>query len=162
MRAEVPRWRGDRSATQDWVRQHFEVPMEPAEEVLRIATLRALVMTEIDAGDVEAAMFRHGSDPINRGRTREDREFPSTIQMGSQGFFIAAAEAELTRAGTPDPEAWKKAENLASWRYWTLYCRARRLEASHILDKDVATEIASLRADAESLEGILRILDSLD
>ncbi len=84
------------------------------------------------------------------------------IQVGSVEFFVAAAEAELTRAGTPDPEAWERAANLAAWRYWKMYCRVRRVEALHALGNDVSSEIATVRSDAESLEGILRILDALD
>ena len=160
MRAETAALLGDRSAVQDWVGEHFEVPMEPAEQVMRVATLRALVMVEIDVGDVDAAMAAADRIRSIAGRKREAR-IP-TVQVGSVEFFVAAAEAELTRAGTPDPAAWGMAENLASWRYWTLYCRARRVEALHALGNDVSTEIAALRADAESLEGILRILDSLE
>ncbi len=163
MRAEIAASRGDRSAVQDWVRQHFEVPMEPAEDVLRIATLRALVMAEIEAGDVDAAMsvmerIRSIAGPESELRAAMHQ----AIQVGSVEFFVAAAEAELTRAGTPDPEAWQRAANLAAWKYWKIYCRVRRVEALHALGNDVATEIGAVRAEAESLEGILRILDALD
>jgi predicted ATPase/class 3 adenylate cyclase len=163
MRAEVAALRGDRLAARDWVRLHFEVPMEPTEEIMRIATLRALVMAEIDAGDVDAAMsvmerIRSIAGPVEEPRI----SMFQAMQVGSVEFFVAAAEAELTRAGAPDPEAWERAASLASWRYWTLYCRVRRLEALHVLGNDVTSEIAAVRADAESLEGLLKILDSLD
>lgn len=159
-RAEVAAMRGDRDATEEWVRKHLQVEVEPAEEVMRIAGLRALVMAEVDAGDAEAAV--EAVEQMKSMAAEHSGPRVPAVQIGSTEFYIAAAEAEITRRTGPDPGAWSRAEELASWAYWDLYCRVRRLEASAMLGEDVSDEIVSTREEVDSVGfgGLLALLDS--
>jgi predicted ATPase/class 3 adenylate cyclase len=159
-RAEVAAIRGDRAGTEEWVRRHFAVAMDSVEEVMRIAGLRALTMAHVDAGDVDAAHSVLGRMKSISGRHPVVRA-PS-IQVGSRDFYIAAAEAEVTRSTGSDPEAWARAERLASWVYWRLYCQVRRVEAGVARGDFVAAEIDAVRAELEELhaDGLAALLDS--
>ncbi len=159
-RAEVAAWRGDRTDAQRWVDRHFEVTMEPAEEIMRIAGLRAVTMAHVDAGDLEAAQTALGSMQAISSNHPVVRT-PS-VQVGSRDFYLAAAAAEVTRLTQPDPRAWSRAGALATWTFWACYCRIRGLEASVALGGDVSAESAAVRDQLDELgaAGLLRLLDS--
>lgn len=159
-RAEVAAMQGDREAAEMWARRHFEMSMKPAEEVMRIGTLRALLMAEVNTGDIDAA-----ASTLERIRAiARGHQVPRTplVQVGSTDFFIAVAEAELTRGTGPDPAAWARAQALSFWVYWTLYCRVRGLEASVALGEHDPAELAAVRTEADSLGagGLVALLDS--
>ena len=159
IRAEITAELGDLGATRSWVERHFEVPMETAEDVMRLGTLRPLVRAHVDAGDLDSAREVVGRmRGISEGA--EDLRIP-TVQVGSEAFYLASAEAELTRLTDPDPQAWARAERESFWVYWTLYCRVRRLEARHALGESVADAAAGLRSELEELGamGLTRLLD---
>lgn len=159
-RAEVAASRGDVDATKEWVRRHFEFPLKPVEEVMRIGTLRALVMAQVDAEDAEAA-----TSTLKQMR-EISKQHPEPriplVQLGSDKFYLAASEAEFTRITGPDPGAWARAEELAFWVYWTLYCRVRKLEAHVAKGDDVSDKVVKVRNEAETLgaRGLVSMLDS--
>lgn len=161
VRAEVAALRGDRDLAAEWVSRHFQVPMDPAEEAMRIGTLRALVMAEVDRGDADAArsVLRQMQSILEQ---HPDPRTPA-IQLGSRSFYLAVAEAELTRLTGPDPEVWAQAERLALWRYWELYCRVRRLGAAHAAGSLDVEELEVVRAEVGDLGSIhlLAWLESL-
>ena len=161
-RAEVAASRGDVDATQEWVRRHFEFTLKPAEEIMRIGTLRALVMAQVEAGDVEAATST--LDQIREISSQHPEPRIPVVQMGSDEFYLAASEAELTRVTGPDPGAWARAEEFAFWIYWTLYSRVRKLEAHAARGDDVSDEVARVRNEAETLgaRSLVSILDSFE
>lgn len=160
-RAEVAASRGDVDATQEWVHRHFEFPLKPVEEIMRIGTLRALVMAQVDAGDAGAATST--LTQIREISKQHPEPRIPLVQMGSDRFYVAASEAEFTRITGPDPGAWARAEELAFWVYWTLYCRVRKLEAHVAKGDDVSDEVVKVRNEAETLgaRGLVSMSDSL-
>jgi predicted ATPase len=158
-RAEVAAARGDLGATQQWVQRHCDFPLDPAEELMRLGTMRALVMAYVDAGEVEAAKSELAEmREISKSHTQLRGPI---VQTGSEEFYLAAAEAELTRVHGPEPEAWARAEGLSFWGYWTLYCGVRKLEAQVANGENVTDEIAKTREEVTSLGagGLVSLLD---
>lgn len=126
-RAEIAARRGDPAGAARWVEAHRSLRLAESEEITRLAGLRALVMAHVDAG----------SGPAARAVLDEMRTIHAggnampAVQLGSPDFYLVSAEAELTRLTGPDPVAWSRAEELAAWIYWKLYCRcvgSRQLE----------------------------------
>ena len=158
IRAEVAASEGDLEATVAWVDRHFEVPMTPAEEIMRLGTLRALVMAHVDADDLDAA--RAVVDRMSAIAEASEIRIP-TVQVGSEAFYLASAEAELSRLTGPDPDSWLRAERETFWVYWGLYCRVRQIEARHAAGSPVADAVDALRTELQRVGamGLVRLLD---
>ena len=134
-RAEVAALTGHRDLTRSWVERHFDVALEPAEEVMRLGTLRALAMAHVDAGDLDSAR-----STLERMRSIAGQQTAigiPTVQIGSEAFYLASAEAELSRLTGADPAVWQRARGEAFWVFWRHYCEVRELGAHAALGEAV-------------------------
>ncbi|MFP5331287.1 MAG: adenylate/guanylate cyclase domain-containing protein [Acidimicrobiia bacterium] len=157
-RAELAAWRGDLTSVGRWVDEHRSVRVDESEDILRLAGLRAKVRAQVDADDRAAA---EGTLDEMRRIHAGGNTMPA-VQLGSPDFYLVSAEAELTRLTGPDPAAWGRAEELAAWIYWKLYCRVRRLEAGRVHGEAVGDEATELRSRLTEVgaNGLIELLDT--
>lgn len=132
--------------------------LDESEEVTRLAGLRALVRAHVETGDGPGA----ASVLDEMRRIHAKGSTMPAVQLGSPDFYLASAEAELTRLAEPDPALWRSVGGMSLFVYWKHYCEVRHLEARRRIGADVATELAELRAELVELgaAGLVHLLDS--
>lgn len=159
--AEVSCLRGDLEGTRRVVNAHLRFRLRDDEQAMKLATWRALVQAEVDAGSLEAAQA--AVQQMESTLRDHPLRMGASVQLGTPEGYLACARAELTRLTGPDPDAWAQARRMTVWEYWRSYCEARRVEALAALGRPAVDELAAVRARAEALDfrWIVGLLDSL-
>lgn len=150
---------GDLVGVRRIVDRHLDFRFRADEESMKLATLRALVQAEVDAGHaVEAAAV---IEQMRVTMKAHPLVMGASVQMGTPPGYLASAEAELSRLTGPNPDAWARAGRMTVWEYWRTYYEARRLEALSLLGEPA--DLGALRARAAHLDmrWIVSFVDSL-
>jgi predicted ATPase/class 3 adenylate cyclase len=160
--AEATCLTGDLEGTRRIVDEHLQFRLRDNEEAMKLASLRALVQAEVDAGHVAEA--RAVIEQMRSTLEAHPLRMGVSVQCGTPEGYLACAEAELTRLTGPHPDAWAKARRMTIWEYWRTYCDARRVEALVALGEPAGEERAALQAKAAKLDlgWIVTFLDTLD
>lgn len=161
LEAEVAAEEGRSDDVHALVRRHLAEDVLDVEQPLKAGTLWPAVRVEVDAALRTSRRDRaHHLDQvdalIDRMRSLMERyppSPPSGLRFEMPQTYLALAEAERTRITEPDPAAWRRSLELASYLYWQLYARLRLAEAllAYGQRSDGETELRAAHRQARQL-----------
>lgn len=138
LEAEVAAATGQPDDVHALVRRHLAEDVLDIEQPLKCGTLWPAVRVEVEAAvNAGTASARHdhlarAEAAVSRMRQLMERyppSPPSGLRFEMPQTYLALSEAECSRATGPDPAAWQRAVDLASYLYWRTYARMRLAEA---------------------------------
>ncbi len=138
--------------------EYVGMELGPEEQIQKVGVLRPVIHAEVDAALASPGLerddhLRSARDALETMRKLHELQIGPTLQYESPRSYLHLAEAELTRATGPDPDAWRRAQDHAFMAYWRLYAHYRRGEALLAAgDRDeAAAELAAALATATEM-----------